>query len=252
MNTKQCLAGILHCTAKIPRTTGSMPPSVCLAMNLNKWKFRAGWFPLQYASCLQRALNVCQTLTRPGDTEGNTTHSWQCPGCQRRWSPWRARDGDTKLLWHAAPPVSDQWSPLSRCHEALPWLTDAVSPSDWSVSAPSRPLIGPITDHSPMIVISWVTFGHQVIPDRSFDPDYPVSEEDQTLEPLSRTHHTPILELNRKPDNNIADTWASNTTVPYSTFETIKHKHGLVTGYVCSLSIYRLLNSHLVKVSVHV
>ena len=207
MNThnKASPAWILHCTAKIPRTAGSMPPSV--SMNLNKWKFRAGWFPLQYStSCLQCASAKCLSDTNKARRHWVTTQHIldSVRGVSGDGLRDRARDRDTKLLWHALPPVSDHWSPLSRCHAALSWLTDAVPPSDWPVMPPSRPLIGHmVSDHSLMIVISWVTFGHQVIPDRSQSPDYPVSEEDQSREPLSRTHHTPILELNWKPDTKL-------------------------------------------------
>ena len=126
-------------------------------MNLNNWKLRAGWFPLQYTSCLQCASAKCLSDTNKAHRHWVTTQHIldSVRGVSGDGLRDRARDRVTKLLWHALPPVSDHWSPLSRCHAALSWLTDALPSSDWSVLPPFRPHIGHmVTDHSLVIVLS--------------------------------------------------------------------------------------------------
>ena len=239
MNKQQRLAGRLHCTAKIPRTTGSMPPSVCL--NEFKQMEVQSWLVSVTVQSAARAM----TLTRP--RHWVTQHILDSVEVSAEMVSVTGRVTGTQSCCDTRCPVS--LTSGHYCHAVT-----ARSP-DWQM--PWGPLIGQwwpnpglwlVSDCSLMIVISWVTFGHQVIPDRSLSPDYPVSEEDQSLEPLSRTHQSPILELNRKPDTK----YTLTTNSFKSSHLSCKMKHGGPGWCVCLLSIYRSLNSHLVKVSVHV
>ena len=203
-------------------------------MNSNKWKFRAGWFPLQYSLQLGPwLLNVCLTLTRP--RHWVTQHILDSVEVSAEMVSVTGRVTGTQSCCDTRCPVS--LTSGHYCHAVT-----ARSP-DWQM--PWGPLIGQcwphiglwlVSDCSLMIVISWVTFGHQVIPDRSLSPDYPVSEEDQSLEPLSRTHQSPILELNRKPDTK----YTLTTNSFKSSHLSCKMKHdGLDDVFVCYRSIGR-------------
>ena len=74
MNKQQRLAGRLHCTAKIPRTTGSMPPSVCL--NEFKQMEVQSWLVSVTVQSAARAMAAkCLSDTNKAQTLSHTTHS---------------------------------------------------------------------------------------------------------------------------------------------------------------------------------
>ena len=91
----------LHCTAKIPRTAGSMPSSVCLN-GFKQMEVQASRMvsvnALQY-TLLRLLVNISLTLTRPADSRHNTDHILDSVrGVSRECLRDGARDSVTKLL----------------------------------------------------------------------------------------------------------------------------------------------------------